>query len=201
MAKKITILVLAILPFLFFNSCNVLENKTRSASVLLITSLVGISGGGEDTTALDSDVVINPASGKCYYVKGDFAKVTFTAKLLSPVRTPTFYNDIRVQRYRVRYIRTDGRNIEGVDVPNSYEGAMDIYVPIDGTVSWSFDIVRTTAKEMPPLINLIGTNNVIEAIAIVDFYGEDIAGNKVTAQGKLTIYFRDWANFDSDCPQ
>lgn len=202
MAKKITIFVLAILPFLLFNSCNVLENKTRSASVLIIQSLVGISReGSEDATALDSDVVINPPSGKCYYVKGDFAKVTFTAKLLSPTRTPTFYNDIRVYRYRVRYIRTDGRNVEGVDVPYSYEGAMDVYVPIDGIVSWSFDIVRTTAKEEPPLIKLRGTNNVIEAIGIVDFYGEDMAGNKVTAQGKITIYFRDWANSDSECPQ
>lgn len=201
MARKITILVLAILPFIFFSSCNVLENKTRSASVLIIQSLVGITRGGEDSTALDSDIAINPPSGKCYYVIGDFAKVTFTAKLLSPVRTPTFYNDIRVQRYRVRYIRTDGRNVEGVDVPYSYEGAMDVLVPIDGVASWSFDIVRTTAKLEPPLVNLLGTDNVIEAIAIVDFYGEDIAGNKVTAQGKLTIYFRDWLNSDSECPQ
>ncbi len=201
MAKKITIFVLAILPFIFFNSCNVLENKTRSASVLIVQSLVGITrGGGEDSTAIDSDVIINPPSGKCSYVIGDIAKVTFTAKLLSPTRTATFYNDIRVQRYRVRYIRTDGRNVEGVDVPYSYEGAIDVYVPIDGTVSWNFDIVRTTAKLEPPLVNLIGTENVIEAIAIVDFYGEDMAGNKVSAQGKISVHFRDWLNSDADCP-
>lgn len=202
MAKKITLLVLAILPLLIFNSCNMLENKTRSASVLIIQSLVGVGrGGAEDSTALDSDVIINPPSGKCYYVIGDIAKVTFTAKMLSPNRTPTFYNDIRVTRYRVRYIRTDGRNVEGVDVPYSYEGAMDVLVPVNGTASWSFDIVRTTAKLEPPLINLRGTNNAIEAIAIVDFYGEDIAGNNVTAQGKITIHFRDWLNSDSECPQ
>ncbi len=201
MAKKIVIFVLIAFSFLLFNSCNVLENKTRSASVLVIQSIVGIPmpKGQEDSTALDSDIVINPPSGKCYYFIGDIAKVTFTAKLLSPSRSATFYNDIRVYRYRVRYIRTDGRNVEGVDVPYSYEGAMDVYVPIDGTVSWSFDIVRTTAKQEPPLINLIETNNVIEAIAIVDFYGEDMAGNKVTATGRLSIYFRDWLNSDSDC--
>ncbi len=201
MAKKTPILVLSILFLLIFNSCNVLENKTRSASVLVIESVVGISmpKKTEDTSALESDVVINPPSGKCYYVIGDLAKVTFTAKLLSPTRTPTFYNDIRVYRYRVRYIRTDGRNVEGVDVPYSYEGAMDVYVPVNGTVSWSFDIVRTTAKEESPLIELANTNNAIEAIAIIDFYGEDMAGNKVTASGRLSVHFRDWLNSDADC--
>ncbi|MGQ9618361.1 MAG: hypothetical protein ACUVUG_05280 [Candidatus Aminicenantia bacterium] len=202
MLKNLTILVITICSFLLLSSCNVLENKTQSASVLIIQSLVGVSlNGEEDSTALDSDVIINPPSGKCIYVKGDTAKVTFTAKLLSPTKTPTFYNDIRVYRYRVRYIRTDGRNIEGVDVPYSFEGAMDVYVPVDGNVTWSFDIVRTTAKEEPPLVNLIGTINVIEAIGIVDFYGEDMAGKKVTAQGKISIHFRDWINGDSDCPQ
>ncbi len=36
--------------------------------------------------------------------------------------TPTSANFITVTRYHVKYVRTDGRNTQGVDVPYEFDG-------------------------------------------------------------------------------
>ena len=54
---------------------------------------------------------------------------------------PTQFDFITLDRYRVRFIRTDGRNTPGVDVPYGFDGAMTITVS-GGEPSAGFKIVR-----------------------------------------------------------
>jgi hypothetical protein len=108
---------------------------------------------------------------------------------------PSALNAITVNRYNVTYRRADGRNIQGVDVPYAFDGA------VTGTVSSSpatlnFTIVRFQAKEEAPLKALVASGGRIgiNVIAEVTFYGHDQAGNQVSQTGSISINFADWGD-------
>ena len=72
-----------------------------------------------------------------------------------------------------RYRRADGRNIQGVDVPYEFDGAATGTVPATGTVTLGFQLVRHTAKEESPLVQLKTNRVIITTIADVTLYGRD----------------------------
>ena len=110
---------------------------------------------------------------------------------------PTTANFITVDRYHVRYIRTDGHNIEGVDVPYAFDGAVTGTVSSQGA-TLSFTLVRHQAKEEAPLRTLRSEDEdvgiIISTIAEVTFYGRDQTGRAVSVTGKISITFADFAN-------
>jgi hypothetical protein len=178
-------------------SCNPIENKTKSSTMLIIENMTGLAQDGTKANYLESDVMNVDASGNAS-VTEDPAIVTFSAKLLDPASTlgPSQYNDIIVTRYVVRYIRADGRNREGVDVPYSFEGAMSTQVKVDSSTDVTFVIVRGAAKLEPPLLNLdYGQGEgEIQVTAQVDFYGHDLMNNNVHVTGYMAIFFADFAD-------
>ena len=161
----------------------------------MVLSVTGTDIEDNETNFLQSDVLnVDPDTG-AESVKADAAKVTFTAKLIDPtVSDASYYNSIQVTRYTVQYIRSDGKSIEGMDVPYSFEGAISALVEIDSSVEVSFIVVREVAKLEPPLIELSEGRGegVLEAVARIDFYGYDTANNKVKATGYLTIFFANY---------
>ena len=102
--------------------------------------------------------------------------------------------DIVFSRYRVTYIRADGRNTPGVDVPYPFDGVANFRIPVGGTAIRSFMVVRQSAKLESPLIELAGGggSQVINTIARVDFFGTDLAGRQITVTGFLNITFGDF---------
>lgn len=191
-ALKIT----AILTGLFFLfSCNPIADESQSDSILVILSIIGTDIEDNEVNFLQSDVLNVDLETGAEYVTGDTAKVTFTAKLMDPAVTEaSHYNSIQVERYTVRYIRSDGKSAEGVDVPYAFEGAMSTLVEIDSTVEASFIIVREVSKLESPLVDLQEGRGegVIQVVAKVDFYGHDMTNNKVKATGYLTIFFANY---------
>jgi hypothetical protein len=110
---------------------------------------------------------------------------TATPSVPSPV------NVITIDRYHVDYIRADGRNTPGVDVPYGFDGAITVTVT-DATTTFGFSLVRVVAKEEGPLVQLKSSSSFITVLARVTFYGHDQAGNEVTAIGQIQI---DFGNF------
>ena len=100
-----------------------------------------------------------------------------------------------VDRYRVRYVRSDGRNVPGIDVPHPWDGALTLLVSFEGATG-DFVLVRASAKLEPPLVRLRGGGGdvVINALAYVTFYGRDHAGSRIEATGAITIEFADRAD-------
>jgi hypothetical protein len=203
---KTLLTILTILPFILLSiSCNPLSDDTQSASMLIVENLLGTDMEGNSANFLQSDVIYqdpdDPTSGTIY---ADSATVTFRGRLLDPdsLTGPSHYNDITVTRYIVSYIRADGRNTEGVDVPYSFEGNLSVVVPVDSVKDAIFVIVREVAKLEPPLIGLHEWRDagVIEATAKVDFYGQDPVGNTIKATGYLTVFFANYANETSAAP-
>jgi hypothetical protein len=109
--------------------------------------------------------------------------------------SPTSNNFITVNRYRVVYLRTDGRNTPGVDVPHPFEGAVTITVG-GGTAETGFVLVRLQAKSEAPLAALRGGGGAyaISTIAEVTFYGQDQTGRAVSVTGRISVDFADWAD-------
>ena len=189
-------------------SCGDLNRSGKSPSFLIIDSLSGSSGATPGTFAsqLNSDVqtlvdqTVNGQQVKVPTVFNDLGQATIRAVLKNPgtataATTPTTINQVTITRYHVQFRRADGRNEPGRDVPYAFDGAVTATVGASA-VAVTFDIVRHTNKQEPPLRNLInsGGSFQINTIAEVTFYGKDQAGNDVTVTGFISVNFADFGD-------
>lgn len=182
--------------------------RTGTGPAYLVMENVSASAGGGTTftSSLLSDVqvivevTINGATVRQPTIFNDLGRATVRAEMKNSIvpTTPTAMHSITINRYRVRYRRTDGRNTEGVDVPYGFDGAVTATVPIGGSVSVNFDLVRHQAKLERPLLTLIGGRGLtfLSTIAEVTLYGQDQAGNEVSISGSIDVQFGDFGDED-----
>jgi hypothetical protein len=181
-------------------SCGNVSRTGRSPSFLVIDSLTAANGAipGTFSGFLDSDVVT--------IVKGvptifdDPGKATLRMVLKDQgapgVQTsPSNLNAVTVNRYHVQFVRADGRNTQGIDVPYAFDGAVTATVTA-GSTDIGFELVRHQAKVEPPLKAMAGGggNLFISTIAYVTFYGQDLAGNEVSVTGTISVNFADFGD-------
>lgn len=178
-------------------SCGDLTRQGTSSSYLIINSLEASPGndGSTFTSNLLSDVVTVVQSQPTYF--NDLGRVTFALGLKDPgssvtSASPTQNNWITVDRYRVRFIRSDGRNTPGVDVPYPFDGAFT--VTVSGDVTGGFELVRVQAKLEAPLAALARNGTVISTLAEVTFYGHDQTGREVSTVGRIGVDFGNFAD-------
>ncbi len=190
-------------------SCGEVARTGRSPAYLIVDLVEAASGAEPDTlvTNLLSDVqtLVQTTVGTQTITTptffNDLGRVTFRMSVKNPGTTtnplgPTTLNEITVSRYHVEFVRADGRNTPGVDVPYPFDGAFTITVPANGAASIGFELVRNQAKLEPPLRNLrgLGGSVLISTIANITFYGRDQAGNDVQAVGHISVNFGDFAD-------
>ena len=178
------------------SGCTPTQMAGESPAYLIIDSLTASSGAEATTFAhtLQSDVRTNGS------VLEDSGVVTFSLALKDP-GAPTFstvpstMNFVTITRYRVRFVRADGRNAPAIDVPQAFDGAITLTVSTGGATG-TFVLVRAQAKLEPPLVALrdLGGAIVLSTIAEVTFYGRDQAGRTVNATGLISVNFTDWAD-------
>jgi hypothetical protein len=108
---------------------------------------------------------------------------------------------VLVQQYEVRYLRTDGRANEGVDVPYRYAGplAFEVDVATSGTSTVPVQVVRRQAKLEPPLSNITGFQ-IVSMIAEITISGQTVAGQAVSGTGRMQIDFADFGDEADSCP-
>ena len=182
---------------IFLPSCSESIRTGQSSSYLILTSLQGSKGGGANAntlgTSLNSDVItLVPALTGSPTVFGDSGQAAFQLQMKDTLDTPTAVNAITLTQYHVKYIRSDGRNVQGVDVPYEFDGGMGFTV--SGTGSVGFTLVRNQAKTEAPLAALVTNGAVISTIAEVTFYGHDQTGRAVSVSGRLDINFANWGD-------
>jgi len=190
-------------------SCGDVVRDGRAPSYLIIDSLGGIRGATTvlpATATLISDVVTNVSTpppctqdSPCPTIFGDSGEAVMHIALKDPGTTttpsvPSTVNSITITRYHVEYVRADGRNTAGVDVPYGFDGAVTVTVGPNAT-TFGFSLVRVVAKEETPLVQLRSSNSFITALARVTFYGRDQAGNEVTATGTIQVDFGNYGDF------
>ena len=183
-------------------ACGDMVRQGTSPAYLTITSLGAASGAepGEFGGDLTSDVitVTDPDTGATT-IYTDIGRVGFALQLKDPgppwsPLSPSPNNAITINRYRVRYIRADGRNTPGVDVPHAFDGAITVTVSNEATAT--FTIVRAQAKAESPLAALAHNRLIISTIAEVTFYGYDQTGREVIVTGNIGVSFANWGDPD-----
>ncbi len=191
-------------------SCGDAVRDGSSPVYLVIDQLSGQRGGptpGQPTANLTSDVVTNvtspaPCSPQtpCPTIFSDPGQVVLSAPLKNigsgaqPL-TPTTNNEVTINRYHVDYVRADGRNTPGVDVPYGFDGAITGTIPPNGTLTIGFELMRVVAKEEPPLVQLANSANFLSLIGRVTFYGQDRTGNAVSVTGQILISVGNFGDF------
>ncbi|UCE21210.1 MAG: hypothetical protein JSV46_02950, partial [Candidatus Aminicenantes bacterium] len=108
---------------------------------------------------------------------------------------PSYKNRIFIHTYEVRYTFIDSTMspLPSPSIPATFQGRLSVGIDIDSSASIEFVIVREQAKLEAPLFNIVGLD-LLQVVARITFYGEDIAGHPVQATGYLTIYFADYAD-------
>ncbi|MEO6235891.1 MAG: hypothetical protein ABIQ52_02770 [Vicinamibacterales bacterium] len=189
-------LTLALIGILSLTSCSQVIRTGQSPSYLIVASLQGAPGvTGAFGASLQSDVLnVNPTTGATS-IASDRGQATLQLASKDPLgAAPTDVNSITITQYHVDYIRTDGRNVQGVDVPFAFDGAVTVTVSGAATPV-PFTLVRVQAKQEAPLSAMAfsGGANTITTIARVTFYGRDQNGREVSVMGNIEVTFSDWA--------
>jgi hypothetical protein len=178
--------------------------QSRAPMLLVVDALEAAPTGGHGansfTGTLLSDVVVvstDPAcspspSASCFTVFNDVGRVTLASQPKNISIEPTSNNQVTINRYHVDFVRADGQNSPGVDVPYSFDGGVTGTVPETGTLQLTFELVRHTSKEESPLIQLRNSSQIIHTIAHVTFYGQDLVGNAISVTGSIGV---DFGNF------
>jgi hypothetical protein len=179
----------AFLCALALSGCSNLIRTGQSPSYLVIQTMTG--GSTNPGAVVESDVVSDTGS-----ITQDPATATIQAALKDPLgSTPSGVNAITLTQYHVEYVRTDGHNVQGVDVPYAFDEGLTATIPPGGTAGVAFTLVRIQAKLESPLLALVGHRGqqAISTIAKITFYGHDQNGRDVSVSGNIEVDFADWA--------
>jgi hypothetical protein len=169
--------------------------------ILRIVRLTG-EPGSEDQDR--GDVLF---SDVCCAIINDNISVDVELILKNPsVALPGQFNDVNLERYELRYLRSDGRNVEGVDVPFRITGPLSsVQVLTGGASAVSLVGVRHQAKLEPPLKNLEGVflgdsgrfvfagAGILTTTGELTLLGRTTSGKVVRAVGRIQIVFADFA--------
>jgi hypothetical protein len=173
-----------------------------------ITTFAGGESGGTEGDILMSDV---STDGTAF---NDDAAVLVNVYRKNPtVASTSGLEHVRLESYQVRYFRTDGHSVEGVDVPHRITGALNsvrLHTPTDtGEIEADviITVVRHQAKREPPLINLVGGSRsnagnflfpgqaIITTVAEITVYARQVTtGEPLSATGRVQVTFADFGD-------
>lgn len=183
----------AVLLMLASTGCGEMTREGTGSSFLVVDLIQAAPGAKPEEFGgfLHSDVLTVVDFVPAVY--NDLGQVTLRLSMKDPLLAPSSANATTINRYRVRYIRTDGQNREGIDVPYGFDGGMTLTVSGDA-VTGTFEIVRHVAKLEAPLKALLVNGVIISTIAEVTFYGRDQTGREVSVVGRISIDFGNFAD-------
>jgi hypothetical protein len=182
-------------------SCGDVVRNGKGPVLLVINSLQAAQGSKPGTFAvpLNSDVITNviapapcTAATPCPTIFNDVGQALLSVVMKDSTVAPTSNNQVTITRYHVEFVRSDGRNVEGVDVPFAFDGSATLTIAAGGTGTLVFELVRFTAKQESPLVELIQNPIEISTLANITFYGTDLVGNAIQVTGSISVNF---ANF------
>jgi hypothetical protein len=177
------------------SGCSTAVRNGEGSSFLTITTLQGTAGtSGSPSAVLNSDVLNVDATTGRQSIASDGGQVAFQLQMKDvsgPAPSPN--NAITITQYHVEYVRSDGHNVQGVDVPFAFDGSVTITISDSG--STGFTLVRLQAKQEAPLAALAfgGGAKTISTIAKVTFFGHDQTGRGVSVTGSIEVNFSDFA--------
>lgn len=191
--KKITAGLTVLAAAATMSGCAADYTTENTSTVLLLVA--GVNGG----VPLRSDVLTGGA------VVPNSVEVSIAVRFKNPnIGTiPQIPSAVIIERYEVTYRRSDGRGVQGQDVPFNISGNVTagFDVKSSGTDPLNIEVVRAQAKLEPPLRNLRGvTTNALGGALVVTMFadivvhGRTVSGQAVSGNGSLQIDFADYAD-------
>lgn len=194
-ASKLGLLAVAALPALSCTPDWATENNTPF--ILEIASIT--------PSPMRSDVTELTPDGQPSVFNDDVSvAVNVFRKNNNPTLGTSPVEHVYLERYEVRFFRSDGHNTEGVDVPHRITGPLGNLRfhtagpggagEVEQTVG--ITIVRHQAKLEPPLMNLrfLGNEGIITTIAEITIHGRTVQGGVLEARGNVQVSFADFAD-------
>jgi hypothetical protein len=112
--------------------------------------------------------------------------------------------NVLVDQIDVVFKRTDGRNVEGVDVPYRFTQPMSMLVPINENLEIPFVLIRHVAKLEAPLLALREVTSqgiVLQLVAQVTIHGKDMGGHRLApVTGYISVWCSNFADADAPTP-
>ncbi len=183
--------VVALAAALAMAGCSADYVEQNEGPVLL--RITAINGGAQ----LDSDVRNGEFST---FVCENEVDVELTVQNKNPNGPAAPASTVQLDSYEVRYTRSDGRGVEGVDVPYRITGNLAASVGVGDDVTVPIEVVRRQAKLEPPLDNISQTT-VLTVSAQVTLFGKTVSEKNVSAQARFQIDFADFGDTETTCPQ
>lgn len=173
--------VLVAVAMLSFSCSNEFVDST--SPVLLVLS------NTQDIDTID----LLPGAGGC---DTSIGTVLIRAILKSPSNVDQRFNDVRIDRYRVSYRRTDG----GTLVPASFVLSQDLLITADGSGSslGTFRVFQREAINQAPFASLLPQNGsrdpetgrrTVSMDVVLEVFGETIAGANVSGSTRFPLTF------------
>ncbi len=191
--KAVKLCGVVALGALVLSGCTPSWAKNGATDVVLL--MTGINNG----EPLDSDVQTSNGT-----VCPDLVPLRLENHFKNPNVTNTgFRHDFTVERYEVRYFRSDGLNTPGLDVPYPISGNLAHEIQTESAATLNLEVVRRQAKLEPPLSNLRGGGGllIVTMFAEVTLHARTTTGdvtNPVSA--RLQIDFADFGDTNTACP-
>jgi hypothetical protein len=181
---------LALAGALSMGGCSAAYVENSEASVYLLIN--SINEGAQ----LDSDVRNGEFSS---FVCENEVDVAVTVRRKNPNGPTSESSAVQVESYEVRYTRSDGRGVEGTDVPYRITGNLALTVGVGDEATFPLEVVRRQAKLEPPLDNISQTT-ILTVSAQVTLYGRTVSEDRVSAQARFQIDFADFGDKETACP-
>ena len=103
-------LAVAVLAAALLTSCSDTVRSGQGSSYLVMTTL-----SGKDGVPVASDVISDKGT-----IFSDTGTASFRLEMKDVLNQPSPNNAITLTQFHVEYIRSDGHNVQGVDVPFSF---------------------------------------------------------------------------------
>jgi hypothetical protein len=181
----------------------------------IIMEIAGITGfaGGEAAGGTEGDILMSDVVTDGTAFNDDAVVLVNIYRKNPTVAATSALEHVRLESYSVRYFRTDGHSVEGVDVPHRITGALNsirLHTPTETDeveAEVVITLVRQQAKLEPPLLNLRGGfvsptanfllpgQSIITTVAeITVFARQVVTGEALSATGRFQVTFADFGD-------
>jgi len=168
--------------------CTTVQKNANASSYLIVESIQ--AAAGVDPTKLGGSLASDVLTNGVRYE--DPGAVVLRLAMVDPSNPagPSTTNFITVNRYHVRYIRTDG----GAGVPAEFDGFASLTIGL-ATDTLPITLVRAQAKGVSPLVDILSNpGQHILTQAEVTIFGTDQAGHEVQVVAHISVDFANWAD-------
>lgn len=181
--KRVTsTLMTAAVAALLVLGCSGDINRSSSPVELVVTNTQNLN-----------QIDLEPNAANC---NQDIGTILMSAIVKNSNTSDNRFNDVRITRYRVSYVRTDG----GHAVPSSFVRSIDTLLTANGgnTSLSKFLVIESDALNQAPFASLLPVNGnrdpetgrpVVKMDVIVEIFGQTIAGENVSGSTRFPIDF------------